>query len=82
MMKYFFSIALVFTVLGSLQAQNTFHQDNENLLYRFGLELMDKENVPSGVLKYINRLSDLFFVMARYVSVNCGNEEIIWKPEK
>lgn len=48
MMKYLISIALVFTVLGSLHAQNTFHQDNENLLYRFGLELMDKEKYSAA----------------------------------
>lgn len=48
MTKYIFSIALVFTVLGSLQAQNTFHQDNENLLFRFGLELMDKEKYSAA----------------------------------
>lgn len=48
MLKYCFSIVLVFTVLGSLKAQNTFHQDNPNLLYRFGLELMDKEKYSAA----------------------------------
>lgn len=48
MIKYLVSFVLAFTVLGSLQAQNTFHQDNENLLFRFGLELMDKEKYSAA----------------------------------
>lgn len=48
MLKFCISIVLVFTVLGSLKAQNTFHQDNPNLLYRFGLELMDKEKYSAA----------------------------------
>jgi len=48
MLKYCISIVLAFTVLGSLKGQNTFHQDNPNLLYRFGLELMDKEKYSAA----------------------------------
>ncbi len=37
------------------------------------------ENVSNPVLKYINRLSDLLFVMSRYAN-NKGNSDILWKP--
>lgn len=32
------------------------------------------------VIKYINRLSDYLFVLARYTGYNLGIEEIPWKP--
>ena len=48
MLKYLISIVLVFAVLGQLQAQNTFQQNSSNLLYRFGLELMDKEKYSAA----------------------------------
>lgn len=33
-------------------------------------------------LKYINRLSDYFFVLARYYTLVTRSEEIIWKPRQ
>lgn len=35
--------------------------------------------VPPMVIEYINRLSDYFFVLARYLSQLQGADEIIWK---
>ncbi|HTQ28936.1 MAG TPA: cob(I)yrinic acid a,c-diamide adenosyltransferase [Puia sp.] len=32
------------------------------------------------VIKYLNRLSDYFFVLARYTGKELGIEEIAWKP--
>ena len=32
------------------------------------------------VIKYLNRLSDYLFVLARYTGYNLGIEEIPWKP--
>lgn len=40
------------------------------------LDLVKEKNVW---LPYLNRLSDYFFVLARYVSSEQGSEEIIWK---
>ncbi len=37
------------------------------------------ENVSDPALKYINRLSDLLFVMSRYAN-DKGNSDILWKP--
>ena len=34
------------------------------------------------LMKYLNRLSDLLFVMARYVNFKLGIKETIWKKEK
>lgn len=33
------------------------------------------------ILKYINRLSDYFFTLSRYITVNKGYEEILWKKK-
>ncbi len=35
--------------------------------------------VDANVIKYINRLSDFFFVLARYLNFKAGVEENIWK---
>ena len=34
------------------------------------------------IVKYINRLSDYFFVLARYLGMQAGAEEIPWKARK
>ncbi len=34
------------------------------------------------VLRYLNRLSDYFFVLARYINHNAGEEETIWSARK
>lgn len=36
--------------------------------------------VEPGILKYLNRLSDYLFVLARYVAHQSKAEEIPWKP--
>jgi cob(I)alamin adenosyltransferase len=41
--------------------------------------LSAKEKVNPSALKYINRLSDLFFVLSR-VENNYGKKDILWKP--
>lgn len=40
----------------------------------------DEENVPDLIIKYLNRLSDYFFMVARYVGYNAGIPEIAWRP--
>ena len=44
-------------------------------------ELSDRpdESVTREVLKYVNRLSDLLFVLARYMNAN-GTGDVLWKP--
>ncbi len=41
------------------------------------VSLMSREDVGPTVIRYINRLSDWLFVMARYAN---GGEEILWRP--
>jgi cob(I)alamin adenosyltransferase len=43
------------------------------------LVLMDEEDVGTGPLRYLNRLSDLLFVLARWVSFHTGAPEYLWE---
>jgi cob(I)alamin adenosyltransferase len=43
------------------------------------LRLMREESVSEWPLKYVNRLSDLLFVMSRWVSKNLGEPEYLWE---
>ena len=44
--------------------------------------LKEKENVPSLHIKYLNRLSDYLFVLARKIQLEAKDAEIFWKHEK
>ena len=44
------------------------------------VQLSDKDEINSNCIKYINRLSDLMFVMGRLINKRNGIEDIIWKP--
>lgn len=46
---------------------------------RMIVELMQKEEIDEQIVKYINRLSDLFFTMARFVNHQEKEKEIKWK---
>jgi cob(I)alamin adenosyltransferase len=35
---------------------------------------------PKGLLAYLNRLSDAFFTLARFVNVRAGISETAWRP--
>ncbi|HVA96809.1 MAG TPA: cob(I)yrinic acid a,c-diamide adenosyltransferase [Candidatus Acidoferrales bacterium] len=43
--------------------------------------LIQKEEVDESIVVYLNRLSDLFFTMARYVNQIEKRKEIIWKKK-
>jgi len=42
--------------------------------------LQHEQFVEPLVIKYLNRLSDYLFVLARFVGKQLGVEEIIWLP--
>lgn len=42
------------------------------------VELADKEEIDENIIKYLNRLSDLLFTMARFVNYKEKKKEIIW----
>jgi cob(I)alamin adenosyltransferase len=43
------------------------------------LRLSRKEEVNPDVLKYVNRLSDLFFVLSRWIAKQTGEQEYLWQ---
>lgn len=43
-------------------------------------KLKEKEPLSDKALIYLNRLSDLFFVMARYSSLETNDKEYLWEP--
>ena len=49
---------------------------------RLATALFDNEPFDEEVLKYLNRLSDYLFVLARKLSKDLQAEEIQWIPEK
>ncbi len=44
------------------------------------VELSIKEDVDILLIKYLNRLSDYLFVLARVISKESGVTEFVWKP--
>jgi cob(I)alamin adenosyltransferase len=45
------------------------------------LEFAEQSKVQSEIIIYINRLSDLFFVLSRKLAFDNGIEEIAWKKD-
>ncbi len=41
--------------------------------------LSEKEKINNNCIKYINRLSDLFFVLGRITNKRNGHNDVIWK---
>ena len=44
--------------------------------------LAREESVPEEAVKYLNRLSDAFFVWSRWASHRCGAAETLWEPNQ
>jgi len=44
--------------------------------------LSHHDSVRPGALPYLNRLSDLLFVLARVLARDSGNGEVLWKHER
>ncbi len=43
------------------------------------IQLSEKDEINSNCIKYLNRLSDLFFVMGRLINKRKNREDIPWK---
>jgi cob(I)alamin adenosyltransferase len=43
------------------------------------LRLSRQEEINSNVIKYVNRLSDLFFVLSRWIAKQAGEQEYLWQ---
>lgn len=52
----------------------------ERMLLRF--QDTKGEELPKNSVVFLNRLSDYFFVLARYVNKIQGGKELLWKPRK
>ena len=46
---------------------------------RFSIKLQDVESVNPHIIKYLNRLSDWFFVASRHAN-NDGADDVLWVP--
>ena len=49
---------------------------------RYCISLSESALVEENILKYLNRLSDAFFVWGRWINHKTGENEILWKPTK
>lgn len=49
---------------------------------RLVVALHHNEPVPEILIRYLNRLSDYLFVLARKLAQHLGAEEIVWNPRK
>ena len=49
---------------------------------RLAVALARAEEVPPEVLRYLNRLSDAFFVWSRWASHLLGSPEVLWEPNR
>jgi cob(I)alamin adenosyltransferase len=49
---------------------------------RLVVELNDQEAIDNNIIKYLNRLSDYLFTLARKLSKDLEVDEIKWIPEK
>jgi ATP:cob(I)alamin adenosyltransferase len=47
---------------------------------RYTLRLAEQSDVPDSCIRYLNRLSDFLFVLARKAIKDADASEIIWKP--
>ena len=43
------------------------------------LRLSREEEISPDVIKYVNRLSDLFFVLSRWIAKQTGEQEYLWQ---
>ena len=75
-----------FILPGGDQAAAAFHVCR-NDCRRIERQMVEFENqepgeVPENALKYINRLSDYFFILSRYINLNKNVSEIKWTPKE
>ena len=47
---------------------------------RRSTQLAEEEAVDDAAIRYLNRLSDAFFVWSRWVIVSTGGAEVLWDP--
>jgi len=48
---------------------------------RFIVKTLDDESIDLIIVKYLNRMSDLFFVLSRYSNYILDDDELTWNPD-
>ena len=48
---------------------------------RFIVKILDEESIDIIIVKYLNRMSDLFFVLSRYSNCILDDDELTWNPD-
>ena len=48
---------------------------------RFIVKILDDESIDLIIVKYLNRMSDLFFVLSRYSNYILDDDELTWNPD-
>lgn len=43
------------------------------------IDIKKTQSIDNEIIIYINRLSDYFFILSRYISLKIGAKEILWK---
>ncbi|MDH3673020.1 MAG: cob(I)yrinic acid a,c-diamide adenosyltransferase [Gammaproteobacteria bacterium] len=46
------------------------------------ISLSKQEKISEFIVQYLNRLSDLLFVIARTLNVQAGRQDVLWRKEK
>jgi cob(I)alamin adenosyltransferase len=49
---------------------------------RLAVRLAQDEPIPQETIRYLNRLSDAFFVWSRWVNHVLGVPEVLWEPNQ
>lgn len=49
---------------------------------RLLVSMADAETVPPECVRYLNRLSDAFFVWSRWINLALGRDEVLWQPNQ
>lgn len=49
---------------------------------RIAVQLAREEEVPPEAIRYLNRLSDAFFVWSRWANQQLGISEVLWEPNE
>lgn len=73
----------VFILPGGLESSSVLHLSRTvcRRAERRIVELSKSESIGDSVLKYINRLSDLLFVLARFENYSNNHPEVEWKKK-
>lgn len=73
-----------FILPGGTQAGATLHMARTvcRRAERAAVACSESEEISALAIKFLNRLSDFFFVLARYENKEAGTSEEVWKPER